>query len=136
MSKWISKTWEMPSVKREPPHERTLKLLYSPELNGYEHATVLLSYIPPKLDSEKHVHEDSDELMYFLGRGRGILGDEEFDIEPDMIVLAPKGVPHRFWNTSDTDMLKIICIYIPPVKLSPLLEKCAELGREKIKDQL
>jgi mannose-6-phosphate isomerase-like protein (cupin superfamily) len=135
MSKWVVKTWEMPSVKRDPPHERVLKLLYAPELNEYENATMLLSYIPPGHNSEQHVHQDSDEIMYFFGKGRGTLGDEKFDIEPDVVVLAPKGVPHQFWNTSDTDMMKIICIYVPPVKLSPLLEKCAELGREKIKSQ-
>ena len=136
MSKWISKSWEMPSVKTNPPAERALKMLFSPEVNGYEKATIILSVIPPGSKTESHAHSDSDEIMYFLGRGEGTLGEEKVKIEQDLIIVAPQGVPHQVLNTSDTDTLKIICIFIPPVKPSELLAKAAQLSREKIKDQL
>jgi len=135
MSKWISKSWEMPSVKTDPPVQRALKMLFSPEVNGYEKATILLSVIPPGSKSEEHTHPDSDEIMYFLGRGEGTLGKERVKIEQDLIIVAPKGVPHQVFNTSDTDTLKIICIYIPPVKPSELLAKAAQLSREKLISQ-
>ncbi len=132
MSKWVSKSWEMPSVKASPPAERALKMLFSPEVNGYEKATVLLSIIPPGSQTDHHTHPESDEIMYFLGRGEGTLGEERVKIEPDLIILAPKGVPHQVLNTSDSDALKIICVFIPPLKPSGVLAKAAQLSKEKI----
>jgi mannose-6-phosphate isomerase-like protein (cupin superfamily) len=38
------------------------------------------------------------------------------------VILAPKGITHECRNTSDTDTLKLFCVYIPPIKPTPLLE--------------
>lgn len=136
MSKWICKGWELPSVKADPPAERFLKMIYSPEVNDYKNATVLFSYIPPGSTSGIHAHPDSDEIMYFLGRGEATLGDEKVKIENDLVVLAPKGVEHEARNTSDTETLKVFCVFIPPLKPTELLAKAAQIRREKIQDNL
>jgi mannose-6-phosphate isomerase-like protein (cupin superfamily) len=136
MSKWICKGWELPSVKAEPPAERFLKMIYSPEVNDYRKATVLFSHIPPGSTSGMHAHPDSDEIMYFVGRGEATLGEEKVTIENDLVILAPKGVEHEARNTSDTETLKAFCVFIPPLKPTELLAKAAQMSREKIKDTL
>lgn len=136
MSKWICKGWELPSVKADPPVERFLKMIYSPEATDYENATVLLAHIPPGSTTSKHTHPDSDEIMYFLGRGEATLGDEKVKIENDLVVLAPKGVEHEARNTSDTETLKVFCVFIPPLKPTELLAKAAQMRRERIQDNL
>ena len=132
MSIWISKGWEMPCVKADPPVERFLKMIYSPEVNDYEGATVLFSHVPPGSSSGRHAHPDSDEIMYFLGRGIASLGHEDVEIQNDLVVLAPKGVEHEARNTSETETLKIFCVFIPPLKPNELLTKAAQLSKEKI----
>jgi len=131
MSKWVSKGWELPSVKAGPPAERFLKMIFSPEVNDYENATVLSVHIPPGSTTGMHAHADSDEIIYFLGRGEATLGEEKVKIENDLVILAPKGVQHEARNTSDTETLKAFCVFIPPLKPTELLAKAAQMSREK-----
>jgi len=107
-------------------------MIYSPEVNDYEGATVLFSHVPPGSSSGRHAHPDSDEIMYFLGRGIASLGDEDVEIQNDLVVLAPKGVAHEARNTSETETLKIFCVFIPPLKPNELLTKAAQLSKQKI----
>jgi mannose-6-phosphate isomerase-like protein (cupin superfamily) len=130
MSKWICKSWELPSVKAAPGAERYLKMPFSPGANGYEGATILISYVPPGSMTAMHSHSDSDEIMYFLGRGEAVLGDERTRIENDLVMVALKGVPHEVRNTSDTETLKVFCIFVPPVRSDPLYDRLAQKTRE------
>jgi hypothetical protein len=59
---------------------------------------------------------------YVVGRGECELGSEVTELETDSVILAPKGITHECRNTSDTDTLKLFCVYIPPIKPTPLLE--------------
>ena len=133
MEKMIMKGWETPAAKSAPPVERSLKVLFSPELNGYEKATVLFSIIPPQSASGVHTHADCDEIMYFQGQGTASLGEISIVIEKDLVILAPKGVPHGAINTSDSESLKIFCVYLPAILPTPLL--CDAIEKSKIELQ-
>ncbi len=124
--------WELPSVKADPPRERFLKLISCPETTGYDKATVLFSHIPAGSGTGPHTHPDSDEIMFFVGRGEGKIGIETFKLETDSVLVVPKGVEHECRNT-DTGTLKIYCVYIPPLKLSPMLAELAEKTRKHLK---
>ena len=121
MAKWVYNGWEFPSVKAEPPRERYLKLIACPETTGYDTATVLFSHIPPGSATGMHTHPDSDEIMYCVGRGECIIDGEKVKLEADSVIVAPKGVEHECRNTSETETLKLFCVYLPPLKLSELL---------------
>jgi len=126
VQKFIFNGWEFPSIKAEPPVERFLKIIMSPEVNGYKEATVLFSHIPPGSSSGRHSHT-SDEIMYIAtGRGESVVGTEKQQIQTDSVVYAPRGIEHECKNTSGTETLKIFCVYIPPLKPSPLLQKLIE----------
>ena len=121
MSKFVYSGWDYPSVKADPPSERFLKIIISPEVDTYNEATVLFSHIPPGSTTGKHTHS-SDEIMYVIGRGVCKVGEEESGLETDSVIFAPKGIEHECRNASDTETLKLFCVYIPPIKPSPLLE--------------
>jgi mannose-6-phosphate isomerase-like protein (cupin superfamily) len=65
--------------------------------------------------SPMHTHESQQEAMYFIsGKGKIMIGNKEYDIAPDTVVLAPAGVPHELRNTGNED-IKFVWIYCPPL---------------------
>ena len=123
MGKYIFNGWEYPSVKADPPIERFLKIILSPQTNGYKEASVVFAHIPPGSSAGVHTHA-CDEIMFIsAGRGEGIVGAERGKIETVSVVLAPRGVEHECKNTSETETLKIFCVYVPALKPTPILEK-------------
>lgn len=122
MSEYVYDGWEYPSVKADPPNTRFLKIIMSPEVNSYDKATVLFSHIPPGSTTGMHTHE-TDEIMYVVGRGEAQVGEETVPLETDSVIFAPGGVEHECRNTSGTETLKLFCVYIPPLKPSPLVEQ-------------
>ena len=125
MTDTIYKGWEHPSVKSDPPSSRFLKMIMSPEVTGYEHATVLFAHIPPGGTTGLHTHT-SDEIIHVTGRGVGRVGDKTVNMETDMVILAPRGVLHECRNTGDTDTLKLYCVFIPPLEPTTVLKELIE----------
>ena len=51
-----------------------------------------------------HLHHSDDEAWYVLAGRLGFrLGDEELTAEAGQAVLAPRGVPHTFWNAGQEE---------------------------------
>ncbi len=133
MARFVYNGWEFPSVKSDPPNARFMKVIMSPEVNGYNEATVLFAYIPPGSSTGRHTHP-GDEIIYVVGgRGEGYVADEVTKIAADSVILAPKGVEHECRNTSETETLKLFCVFIPPLEPSPLLEKLIDKTRGYLK---
>ncbi len=132
MARFVYNGWEFPSVKSDPPNTRFLKIIMSPEVNSYNEATVLFSHIPPASSTGRHSHT-SDEIMYVIGRGESQVGSEVTKLETDSVIFAPRGVEHECRNTSETETLKLFCVFIPPLEPSPLLEQLIDKTREYLK---
>ena len=135
MSVQVYRGWEFPSVKVEPPRERYLKLIACPETTGYKTATVLFSHLPAGSGTGKHIHPDSDEIMYFVGRGECLMDGKAIGLETDSVIIAPRGVEHECRNTSQTETLKIFCVYVPPLKLNELLTGLAQETKKYLAGQ-
>lgn len=108
--------WEFPAVKREAPSERFVKLIMSPETTGYPHCSIFLSILFPGMTTTRHIHQEADELMYVVGRGKAYVDGKEVDLQEDSVILSRRGSEHEVWNTSNAEMLKLFCIFIPPVR--------------------
>ena len=132
LSKFTYDGWAFPSVKADPPNTRFLKIILSPEVNGYNEATILFSHIPPGSSTGVHTHT-SDEIMYVIGRGESQVGGEVTKLETDSVIFAPKDIEHECRNSSETETLKLFCVYIPPLKPSPLVEKLIEKTKDYLK---
>ncbi len=125
MAGFVCDGGEFPSVKVDPPNTRSMKMIMSPEVNSYNEATVFLAYIPPGSSTGRHTHP-GDEIIYIVGgRGDGYVADQVTKIAADSVILAPGGIEHECRNTSETETLKLFCVFIPPLAPSPLLEKLA-----------
>ncbi len=122
--------WKFPFVKMPAPAERSLKLISAPEVDGYENATILFSIIPPGSSTGLHVHPTSDEIMFFVGRGETVVDGKTVPLENDSVLIVPKGLEHQCVNRSDTEMLKLYCVYVPPMPLSPALRELAARTRD------
>ena len=133
MPKAVINGWELPWAKSPPPVERMFKLVASPESSGYEKATVLLVTIPPGGTTNLHTHPDSDEIIYVMGRAEGTVAGEKNRLETDSVIVAPKGIEHECRNTSETDMLKLFCVFLPPIKLNPIQAELAQRTKEYLK---
>lgn len=127
----IVKVWEVKGYKVPPPTERTLKMLFSPELGNADKVTVLASLIPPGGTTGLHTH-DVDEIIYIAsGRGIHVEGDKEHPVEPDMVLYAPAKAAHEIRNTSD-ETIKLICVFVPPLKPSEVIMKAIKAAKESI----
>ena len=63
--------------------------------------------------TECHFHRAVEEIYYFLeARGRILVCDERFDVEPGMSVLHAPGVRHQTWNTGDGPLV-FLCLCHP-----------------------
>ena len=125
--------WKYPSVLAPAPNARYLKIIMSPEVNDYKDATILFSHIPPGSTTGMHTHPTSDEIMYIVGRGEAISGGKTTKIETDSVIYAPMDIEHECRNTSETDTLKLFCVYVPPLKPSPLLEELIDKTKKYLK---
>ena len=73
--------------------------------------------------------------MYVIGRGESLIGKEVTELETDSVIFAPRGLEHECRNTTKTETLKLFCVYIPPLKPSPLLEELINKTKEYVTRQ-
>ena len=75
---------------------------------------------------DEHAHEAGMEAMYCMsGHGVATVGGEEHPFEPDTMIVAPPGVPHRIANTG-TELLRVLCVFSPPVTGASLRQRALE----------
>jgi quercetin dioxygenase-like cupin family protein len=106
----------LPFVYRDPEPRRQVRLPLSPWTTGDERYLVTHVILDPTGISSGHVHEESDEIIYFSGPGKVRLDSEEYELAGEGIVTAPRGVWHECINPSLTHCLTLVCFYLPPFK--------------------
>jgi mannose-6-phosphate isomerase-like protein (cupin superfamily) len=110
--------WDFPAYKGEAPMERYVKLIMSPQTTGYPHCSVFFSFLFPGMTTTSHDHKEADEIMFVIGRGKARMDGREFDLQDGSVIFSPRGSEHEVWNTSNSELLKLFCVFIPPI--SPL----------------
>jgi len=109
---------------------RQVRLVVSPQTTGEERASIVYAIVPPGGLSEGHVHPDFDEYIFFESAGRAVLGDDAFDVPAKAVVHAKAGVKHECLNTSEGEDLRLLCVFMPPLKpygkYDSLIEKTNE----------
>ncbi|MFC9842841.1 cupin domain-containing protein [Streptomyces sp. NPDC060223] len=70
--------------------------------------------INPTKGHDRHVHPESDEILYFIdGEGVQTVGDSgEFPVKAGDFVFVPKGTLHSTFNTG-WRQLRLIAVYTP-----------------------
>ena len=134
MAKFFYEGWKFPAIKVESPNMRYLKLIASPETTGYDKATILFCHIPPGGSTGSHVHASNDEIIYAVGRGEGTLAGEKLRIETDSVIIAPMGIEHECRNISETETLKLFCVFLPSLGPSGALLELRDKTKKYLKD--
>lgn len=109
------------------PHQRELKVLLSPKIH---HTSNLLGMgmvtIQPGQSGNPHLHEKEQETWFVIsGHGKLVIGEEEVALEPEIVVVAPTGIPHQIINDS-REILKALFIFTPAGPEEPHLLKTVE----------
>lgn len=131
----LTQGWKLPSLRIDPPNERFIKIIESPETTGYRNATILFSHIPPGGTTGMHTHDYNDEIMYFVGRGEAVLNGKREILETDSVLVVEKGIEHQCINTSKTDTLKLFCVFVPALKITGPLESLAEETKKYLENE-
>lgn len=65
--------------------------------------------LEPGQEQKAHAHAGADKLYYVIeGRGLFLIGDEERELGPQQIVLAPAGATHGVRNTSEERLTLLV----------------------------
>jgi mannose-6-phosphate isomerase-like protein (cupin superfamily) len=71
--------------------------------------------LKPGEDIGMETHPDTDQFFRVEGgKGKAIVGGEEFDLADGTAFVIPAGTEHNVINTSATESLKVYTIYTPP----------------------
>ena len=69
----------------------------------------------PGRESEPDIHPDADEIYFVVsGKGKLLLGDEEYTVQKGMTVFIPANVTHQSFNTGDEDLVYYFIFSPPP----------------------
>ena len=77
-------------------------------------AQVIIMSIPPGEEIGEEVHEDVDQILFFVdGEGEAILDGERGATGRDQLVFVSAGTRHNFRSVG-VQPLKVVTIYSPP----------------------
>jgi mannose-6-phosphate isomerase-like protein (cupin superfamily) len=69
--------------------------------------------LEPGQEQKRHAHTGADKIYFVIeGTGRFHIGDDERDLGPDQIVLAPADVDHGLRNESQSRL--VVLVFMAP----------------------
>ena len=87
-------------------------ILIDKQMSGAEHFSLLVNSFQPGYVGPMHQHEVEHAWYILSGQGTITIGEETFDLRPEMAVYAPIGVPHQVACTG-TEPMRYIVVYAP-----------------------
>jgi quercetin dioxygenase-like cupin family protein len=87
---------------------------------------VLHQVVTPTHGVRKHVHTREEEAFFIIeGEFTFEVGNQQIKAEAGSFVLGPRGIPHKFWNSSNKT--SILLLIISPSGLEPFFLEFSEL---------
>lgn len=79
-----------------------------------QHLQMVLMSLKPQEEIGLETHNENDQFFRFeQGEGKAIVGETEYNIKDDDVLIIPAGTPHNIINTSDSIDLKLYSLYGP-----------------------
>ena len=89
----------------------------------------------PGTKVDDHKHDDATEVMFCIsGHGKASVNGVEYDFCPDSMIAALPGEMHQIINTGD-ELLRVVCVFSPPVSAKGLKERADKAVEEYRKAQ-
>ncbi|MCX7589323.1 MAG: cupin domain-containing protein [Patescibacteria group bacterium] len=77
------------------------------------YSQLVLMCLKPQEEIGEEVHGLDQFFRIEEGRGKAIIGEQEYEIEDGFAIIVPAGTKHNIINTGNID-LKLYTIYSPP----------------------
>lgn len=116
---------ECEGFKVPTPYQREIKVIFAPDKNDVQEATLSQVVISPSSKTNYHAH-DRSEIIYIIS-GEGICEYEEgrqLMLQPDVALYIAPGEKHMLINNS-SEPLKMITIFVPPYSKKELNDRCS-----------
>jgi mannose-6-phosphate isomerase-like protein (cupin superfamily) len=79
------------------------------------HSQLVLMNLQPGEEIGLEVHDENDQYFRFeSGEGRVVIDDNEYAVAAGFVALVPAGSQHNIINTSQSDTLRLLTMYMPP----------------------
>ena len=110
----VIKASEVKSYISPLPYRRELKVLLSPKIHKTSNLIGMgMVIVQPGEAGNPHIHQTEQEIWFVIsGSGQLVIGGEVVQLEPELVIVAPPGVPHQIMNKGK-DILKALFIFTP-----------------------
>jgi len=127
---------KLPYVEFGSKITRKVRIVISPETTGETRLAIVQVNIPPGGISDGHMHDKSDEYIYFDNDGAVILDGIRHEVKRGSLVQAVKGVIHECINTSSEKELNLFCVFVPPFEPYGSYPELIESTKNFLKDKI
>lgn len=80
-----------------------------------KHSQLVLMTLQPGEEIGLEVHDENDQYFRFeSGEGQVVIDEGEYAVAAGFVALVPAGSQHNIINTSQSDTLRLLTMYMPP----------------------
>lgn len=112
------------------PFERQVKVLMDRETQDVvKDISITMGIIAPRSKNDLHCHEGTEILYITTGYGKAIVGDREYPLKANHLIIAPPGVMHQQINMSDETM-RMFAIWTPYESGEDVVKRAIEAAKK------
>lgn len=122
MSDYYGQIWDLPTVTEGHFIDKADKrLVFGPNGRFLEGYSIRCFTMHPGAKSASHAHSWDHWAICLNGEGCFKVGEALCPLQNGTWVHVPGGVPHHFWNTSETEDMNLICMVPAEGDVNPLI---------------
>lgn len=123
-NKYVGKIQDLPDAKGNFIKHATKKIVFGPKHFSDEFVMRCWTLEPGAGENDQHQHNWPHWCVMLSGEGFFVIDGVEYPIEHGSWIYVPNKVPHRFYNSSETEKLELLCIVPPKGDIDPTLMGC------------
>lgn len=122
---------EVEGVVISQPFERQVKVLLDRSTQDVvKDISITMGVVAPRSRNDLHSHKGTEILYITTGYGKAVVGDREYAIKANHLIIAPPGVMHQQINQSDETM-RMFAIWTPYESGEDVLKRALEAAAKK-----
>lgn len=111
------------------PFERQVKVLVDRETQDVvKDISITMGVVAPKSRNDLHCHKGVEILYITSGYGKAVVGEREYSLKANHLIIAPPGVMHQQINESDETM-RMFAIWTPYESGKDVLTRAIEAAK-------
>jgi mannose-6-phosphate isomerase-like protein (cupin superfamily) len=95
---------------------------------------LVLMSLKPGEDIGLEVHGVDQFFRFEKGKGKVIIGNNEYEVKDGDAIIVPAGMPHNVINTSETEELKLYTLYAPPHHKDGIIRETKEEAEKSFEE--